>query len=76
MRTIQPLLNEGELYTISNFGAGKSSGEYKSTDHPYKIHLGYLTRINVSPAANILTYDFDLVYFDAKSNTFQYCYQN
>ncbi|XP_056683565.1 uncharacterized protein [Spinacia oleracea] len=61
LRTFQPLLNEGELYTISNYRVGKSSGEYKPTGHPYKINFVILTRVNVLHAANIPTYGFDLV---------------
>ncbi|XP_056686069.1 replication protein A 70 kDa DNA-binding subunit C [Spinacia oleracea] len=65
LRTFQPLLNEGELYTISNYRVGKNSGEYKPTGHPYKINFVLLIRVNVLHAANIPTYGFDLVPFDA-----------
>ncbi|XP_056691759.1 replication factor A protein 1-like [Spinacia oleracea] len=65
LRTFQPLLKEGEIYTISNYRVGKNSGEYKPTGHPYKINFVILTRVNVLHAANIPTYGFDLVPFDA-----------
>ncbi|XP_056691757.1 uncharacterized protein [Spinacia oleracea] len=65
LRTFQPVLNEGEICTISNYRVGKNSGEYKPTDHPYKINFVLLTRVNVLHAANIPTYGFDLVPFDA-----------
>ncbi|KAL2930056.1 Replication protein A 70 kDa DNA-binding subunit C, partial [Bienertia sinuspersici] len=57
--TFQLKLNEGNLYTISNFGVGQNKGEYKPMSHAYKINFQATTTIVDLAQANIPTYGFD-----------------
>lgn len=52
---------EGELRTITNFDVGQNSGDYRLTDHPYKINFLFSTSVKGCDDLKIPLYGFIFV---------------
>ncbi|KAL2926026.1 Replication protein A 70 kDa DNA-binding subunit E, partial [Bienertia sinuspersici] len=58
------LLHEGQLRVITNFGVGESTGNYKPTQHPYKINFFFTTLVHACDNLAIPRYGFNFMSFD------------
>ncbi|KAJ1416126.1 hypothetical protein SESBI_17647 [Sesbania bispinosa] len=57
----QSTLIEGAAYTISNFGVGENSGEFKYSMHLYKVNFEYHTKVVLMRDCTIPRFQFSFV---------------
>ncbi|KAJ1392395.1 hypothetical protein SESBI_35847 [Sesbania bispinosa] len=57
----QSTLIEGAAYSISNFGVGENSGEFKYSMHLYKVNFEYNTRVVLMRDCTIPRFQFSFV---------------
>ncbi|KAJ1426341.1 hypothetical protein SESBI_10360 [Sesbania bispinosa] len=57
----QSTLIEGAAYSISNFGVGENSGEFKYSMHLYKVNFEYHTRVVLMRDCTIPRFQFSFV---------------
>ncbi|KAJ1438274.1 hypothetical protein SESBI_03174 [Sesbania bispinosa] len=57
----QSTLIEGAAYSISNFGVGENSGEFKYSMHLYKVNFEYHTRVVLIRDCTIPRFQFSFV---------------
>ncbi|KAL2901048.1 Replication factor A protein 1 [Bienertia sinuspersici] len=64
IRRFANVLEEGQLRIIANFGVGQSIGNYRPTQHPYKINFFFTTLVQACDYLPISLHGFNLVSFD------------
>ncbi|KAL2892350.1 Replication factor A protein 1 [Bienertia sinuspersici] len=64
IRRFTNLLEEGQLRIIANFGVGQSTGNYRPTQHPYKINFFFTTSVQICDELPIPLHGFNFVSLD------------
>ena len=59
-----PLISEGQVYTMAYFGVGGNTGNFHTTRHEFRLNFQLRTTVRPSKTESIPIYGLKLVPFD------------